>query len=83
MPKCNKFDDLVKINGELETHIYLVEDELIVVEHKMTRVIVFQIQKSMMSLLDLKNDNEPIDKLEITKFKAFSFIQAQQGNILL
>ena len=55
MFKCNKFDDLVKIiNGELETHIYLVEDELIIVEHKMTRVIVFQIEKSMMSLPDIK-----------------------------
>ena len=67
--KGNKMEDLVKtINGELENISLWLKINKLSLNIKKTHFIMFQRGKSTMSIPDITIDNQPIDKVEKTKF---------------
>ena len=67
--KGDKMEDLVKIiNGELENISLWLKINKLSLNIKKTHFIMFQRGKSTMSIPDITIDNQPIDKVEKTKF---------------
>ena len=67
--KGNKMEDLVKtINGELENISLWLKINKLSLNINKTHFIMFQRGKSTMSIPDIIIDNQPIDKVEKTKF---------------
>ena len=68
--KGNKMEDLVKIiNGELENISLWLKINKLSLNIKKPHFIMFQKGKSTMSIPDITIDNQPIDKVEKTKFR--------------
>ena len=67
--KGNKMEDLVKnFNGELENISLWLKINKLSLNIKKTHFIIFQRGKSTMSIPDITIDNQPIRKVEKTKF---------------